>query len=69
MITIFRYIKALIFDEPCPYWNFFTRTCMSRGHSLGFENTEYCKHSDAIIQCLHYPKGRNNKIEESGKVV
>jgi hypothetical protein len=47
-------------NEPCPYWNFFGRRCMiDSGHSRGFENTEYCKHIDAISICLHYRKPKN----------
>lgn len=39
---------------PCPYWNFFRRRCMSgNGHSLGFDNIEYCKYKDSI-NCYHY---------------
>ena len=55
-MKIFIYILKLLFSskyKPCPYWNFFTRTCMAGGHTLGFENKEYCKYHD-IIGCLHY---------------
>jgi len=55
LITFFR----LLFNqnEPCPYWNFFSRRCMSGvGHNKGFDNTDYCKHIDAITYCLHYKR-------------
>jgi len=62
LIKKFVIFCRLLFNqnEPCPYWNFFNRRCMSsEGHSLGFDNTEYCKHIDAITQCLHYKIPKN----------
>jgi len=60
LITLFR----LLFNqsEPCPYWNFYSRRCtVEDGHSLGFDNIEYCKHIDAISRCLHYKEVKNAK--------
>jgi hypothetical protein len=42
-------------DTPCPYWNFYNRRCMcEEGHSRGFDTIDYCRHIDAVSQCLHY---------------
>ena len=65
MNKLLTFIKLLFCkNKPCPYWNFFTRTCLADKncpHNRGFENVEYCKHIDGITSCLHYKKiGENN---------